>query len=90
MLVQCNWVSVCEIKVVLEILNQLIKVFLIGRVGIKLVYNKFLYVLIYCYLIFLIILLLFDGYFQLLKKVSYVCDNDYIYVIVLVYELKNL
>lgn len=68
MLVQRNWASACEIKAASEILNQPIKVFLTGRAGTKLVYNKSLYVPTHCHLTPPITLLLSNGHFQLLKR----------------------
>lgn len=90
MLVQRNWASACEIKAASEILNQPIKVFLTGRAGTKLVYNKSLYVPTHCHLTPPITLLLSDGHFQLLKKVSHVRDNDHTYATALAHEPKNL
>lgn len=91
MLVQRNWASACEIKAASEILNQPIKVFLKGRASTKLVYNKSLYVPTHCHLTPPITLLLSDGHFQLLKKVSLVRgDNDHTYATALACEPKNL
>lgn len=61
-----------------------------GRAGTKLVYNKSLYVQTHCHLIPPITLLLSDGHFQLLKKVSHVRDNDHTYATALAHEPKNL
>lgn len=53
-------------------------------------YNKSLYVPTHCHLTPPITLLLSDGHFQLLKKVSHVRDNDHTYATALAHEPKNL
>lgn len=65
------------------------KVFLTGKAGTKLVYNKSLYVPTNCHITPPITLLLSDGHFQLLKKVSLVRDNDHTYATALSCEQNN-